>query len=695
MDIPSIEKTVFLIDRKDLDTQTTMDFQSYAFNDTIDVDETDNVTGLGQRLADGKRQAIVTTIQKLQRLVNKRLAGKEETARYKKIKGLKIAFVVDECHRAVSPQTKRELERFFSNSLWYGFTGTPRFDENPYPKMGDLPRTTEQLYGKCLHPYTIKEAIHDRAVLGFQVEHLAGAGMGKNDANEDLAVYKEERHMLQVLDVILNRSANKFGFQNGRGKTYEAILTVSSIQMAQRYYELLTDIKEGRAGVKISEETKAALPDFPKFAITYSVTEDEEGSTVNQEKMLQSLRDYNGMFGTHFGKGQIQSYNKNLNKRLARKEGKYRSRDQQLDLVIVVDRLLTGFDAPCLSTLFIDRQPFGPHDLIQAFSRTNRLFDKGKLYGQIVTFQSPNHFKKAVDDALKLYSMGGTGEAVVQEWDAVEKDFIRNLAALRYAAVHPGVIPGMSQKEKALFAGKFQKFDRSFAQLQSFTRYKEQDLEGYGITRQEYEEYAAHYLNVMEELRSGGEDHNADGDDGDDRPDKNYELVSYIQTRVDYEYIISLLQDIVNDPEDGEEESEEERSRKLEEAREYVEVLRRDNPKLGELMARLITDIENNREAYRNKHISAVLEDMKRKAVESVVREFAAEWYVSEDTMMYAADHYRGGELPNISKIKEDADYGSYRENTENPVNKLAYRKALTQELKKMIENEILPLCDQ
>lgn len=695
MDIPSIEKTVFLIDRKDLDTQTTMDFQSYAFNDTIDVDETDNVTGLSQRLADGKRQAIVTTIQKLQRLINKRLAGKEETARYKKIKGLKIAFVVDECHRAVSPQTKRELEKFFSHSLWYGFTGTPRFDENPYPKMGDLPRTTEQLYGKCLHPYTIKEAIHDRAVLGFQVEHLAGAGMEKNDANEDLTVYKEDCHMLQVLDVILNRSANKFGFQNGRGKTYEAILTASSIQMAQRYYELLTDVKEGRASVKISEETKAALPDFPKFAITYSVTEDEEGSTVNQEKMLRSLRDYNEMFGTHFGKGQIQSYNKNLNKRLARKEGKYKSRDQQLDLVIVVDRLLTGFDAPCLSTLFIDRQPFGPHDLIQAFSRTNRLFDKGKLYGQIVTFQSPNHFKKAVDDALKLYSMGGTGEAVVQEWDAVEKDFIRNLAALRYAAAHPGMIPGMSLKEKTLFAGRFQKFDRSFARLQSFTRYNENDLEGYGITRQEYEEYAAHYLNVIEELRSGGDDHNAGGNGGDDRLDKNYELVSYIQTKVDYEYIISLLQEIVNYPEDGDEESEDERSKKLEEAKEYVDVLRKDNARLGELMARLIKDIENNREAYRNKHISAILEDMRRKAVESMVREFAAEWHVNEDTTMYAADHYRGGELPNISKVKEDSDYGSYKESVKNPMNKLAYRKTLTQELRKLIENEIMPLRDQ
>ncbi len=462
--------------------------------------------------------------------------------------------------------------------------------------------------------------------------------------------------------------------------------------MAQRYYELLTDIKEGRASVKISEETKAALPDFPKFAITYSVTEDEEGSDVNQEKMLRSLRDYNGMFGTHFGKGQIQSYNKNLNKRLARKEGKYKSRDQQLDIVIVVDRLLTGFDAPCLSTLFIDRQPFGPHDLIQAFSRTNRLFDNGKMYGQIVTFQSPNHFKKAVDNALKLYSMGGTGDALVQEWDVVEKNFIQNLAALRYVAAQPGVIPGMSLKEKASFASRFQKFDRSFAQLQSFTRYNENDLEGYGITRQEYEEYIAHYLNVIEELRSSGDDSNANGEGGDDRPDKNYELVSYIQTKVDYEYIVSLLQDIVNYSDDEDEESENERNKKLEEAREYVDTLCKDNAKLGELMARLITDIENNREAYRNQHISAILEDMRRKAVEAVVREFAAKWYVNEGTVMYAADHYRDGNLPNINRIKEDADYSSYKESVEKPMNKLAYRKALTQELKKMIENEIIPL---
>ena len=165
MDIPAIDKTIFLIDRKDLDTQTTMAFQAYANNDLVDVDETENVGDLKKKLKSDDRQVIVTTIQKLHLLITKRL--EEGTPEYNKIKGLKLAFVVDECHRAVTPKTKRELEKFFGNSLWFGFTGTPRFAENPYPQMGDLPRTTEELYGERLHRYTIQNAIHDNAVLGF------------------------------------------------------------------------------------------------------------------------------------------------------------------------------------------------------------------------------------------------------------------------------------------------------------------------------------------------------------------------------------------------------------------------------------------------------------------------------------------------------------------------------------------------
>lgn len=161
--------------------------------------------------------------------------------------------------------------------------------------------------------------------------------------------------MLKVLDVILNKSYYKLGFQNGKGETYEGLLTTSSIQLAQKYYDLLLRVKKGETSLKIDERIRQVLPDFPKFAITYSVTENEEGSHVNQQKMQRSLDEYNRMFGTKYELSQIQSYNGNLNKRLARKDAKFKSRNEQLDLVIVVDRLLTGFDAPCLSTIFIDR----------------------------------------------------------------------------------------------------------------------------------------------------------------------------------------------------------------------------------------------------------------------------------------------------------------------------------------------------
>lgn len=245
MDIPAIDKAIFLIDRKDLDTQTTMAFKTYANNDLIDVDETNNINDLKKKLKSDDRQVIVTTIQKLHRLVTKRLD--EDSTDYSKIKNLKIAFVADECHRAVTPGTKRELERFFGNSLWFGFTGTPRFAENPYPQMGDLPRTTEELYGKCLHKYTIQNAIHDNAVLGFQVEHNGP----KNIEDEtDSRIYDNEKHMLNVLDIILNKSYHKLGFQNGKGQTYEALLTTSSIQQAQKYYDLLTRVKRVKHRLK-------------------------------------------------------------------------------------------------------------------------------------------------------------------------------------------------------------------------------------------------------------------------------------------------------------------------------------------------------------------------------------------------------------------------------------------------------------
>lgn len=688
MDIPALDKAIFLIDRKDLDTQTTMAFRAYANNDLIDVDETENVNDLKKKLKSDDRQAIVTTIQKLHRLIAWKL--KEDTSEYSKIKNLKIAFVVDECHRAVTPGTKRELGRFFGNSLWFGFTGTPRFAENPYPQLGDLPRTTEELYGKVLHKYTIQNAIHDNAVLGFQVEHNGP----KNVADEtDGIVYENETHMLKVLDVILNKSYHKLGFQNGKGKTYEALLTTRSIQMAQRYYELLTRVKNGETPLKIDEKIKQVLPDFPKFAITYSVSENEEGSLVNQQKMQGSLDDYNDMFGTKYELSQIQGYNENLNKRLARKDAKFQSRNEQLDLVIVVDRLLTGFDAPCMSVIFIDRQPMGPHDLIQAFSRTNRIYDKNKVYGQIVTFQAPVLFKKCVDNAIKLYSAGGTKEALLAEWDEVEQAFKRALAALRVSAQTPSEIPGMSLKEKKMFVKIFQSFDKLFAQLKSFTNYEDSMLSEYGITEEEYVDYAGHYQNVLEEI----ENEKPDAGEGDtDMPevDPDYELMAYSNTKIDYEYIINLIQNIVSPDDDASDVPPEEKQRKIDEVKQYVEELRKENPKIADIMSNLICEIESGEDKYKGKSILNIVENMKQDCIEKVIADFCVTWYASKEDVMYAATHYRDGVIPNESAIKATVDYASYKAAQERALPKFKYYAQMIAELRDTLDKEIKPLIN-
>lgn len=691
MDIPSLDKTIFLIDRKDLDTQTTMAFQAYANNDLIDVNETDNVNDLKKKLKSEDRQVIVTTIQKLQRLITKRL--QEGTPEYNKIKNLRIAFVVDECHRAVTPGTKRELERFFGKSLWYGFTGTPRFSENPYPKMGDLPRTTDELYGERLHRYTIQNAIHDNAVLGFQVEHNGPKTMSDET---DSKLYDNEAHMLKVLDVILNKSYHKLGFQNGKGKTYEALLTTSSIPLAQKYYELLTKVKEGNTPLRIAEKIRQVLPDFPKFAITYSVTENEEGSQVNQQKMQKSLDDYNNMFGTKFDLAQIQSYNGNLNKRLARKDPKFKRRHEQLDLIIVVDRLLTGFDAPCMSTMFIDRQPMGPHDLIQAFSRTNRIFDKNKTYGQIVTFQAPKLFKESVDNAVKLYSAGGTNDSILAEWDEVEKAFRTALKALRIAAGAPTAIPGMSLAEKKVFAKIFQTFDRLFAQLKSFSNYSDKLLEEYDITEEEYEDYVAHYKNVIEEIKREKEEGNDGGEDEEETSDldSEYELMAYSNTKIDYEYIINLIQNIVSPGEDEEDISPEERQKQIDEVKQYIAELRNGNPKMADIMSNLVSEIEVDADRYKGHSILNIVETTKQKYIENRISDFCEKWYAEPDDVMYAAMHYRNDEIPNEGVIKATIDYTCYKANAEKAVPKFKYYKMCMDELKEVLDTEIKPLIN-
>ncbi|MDE7176481.1 MAG: HsdR family type I site-specific deoxyribonuclease [Lachnospiraceae bacterium] len=686
MDIPAIEKTVFLIDRKDLDVQTKMAFQSYADNDTIDVDDTDFVDSLIEKMADDNRQMIVTTRQKMQIMVNRRL--KEGTKLYEKIKSLKVAFVVDECHRAVTPQTKRDLERFFANSLWYGFTGTPIFEENSYEQKGDLPQTTEQLYGECLHSYTIKEAIHDEAVLGFMVENLGAKDLNADDAKK---VYETEEHMRKVLNVILNQSYDKFGMNNDKGRTYEAILTTGSIERAQKYYDLLKKVKEGKDELKISDTVHKALPDFPKFAITYSLSENEEVSTVNQDKMKESLKDYSEMFGSSYKIDAINAYNNNLNERLARKEKKYLDRGQQLDLVIVVDRLLTGFDAPCLSTLFIDRQPMAPQNIIQAFSRTNRLFDNNKQYGQIVTFQAPKEYKDAINTALRLYSRGGDGNPIAEDWDDVKASFSISLKTIRNLAQTSADIAGLSRKQKKAFVHLFRALDHDFAHLKSFSVYEPYILDEFGFSESEYEDYAAMYKNVMEELKKP--DNNPDPDEEPVWDD--YDLVAYSKLRIDFEYIVELLRGVLESLDQSQNDFDEaEFEIRIRAIREIIAEFASDNQKLGVLLTQVVDEIEKDKERFLGQDISVIINQMRYAVIDAEIRRYAEKWYLDFEDVKYEAFHFSDGELANENKLKDSADYAAYKEANEEALPKFKFRKLMIDEFKNVLMPEIAPLID-
>lgn len=683
MDIPSIEKTIFLIDRKDLDVQTKLAFQSYADNDTIDVDDTENVNALIKKLTDGRRQMIVTTRQKMQTMINKRL--KEGTTDYNKIRALKVAFVVDECHRAVTPQTKRELEAFFANSLWFGFTGTPIFEDNKYEQKGDLAQTTKQLYGDCLHSYTIKEAIHDGAVLGFMVETL---GKSNLKPEEEECTYGTEAHMRRVLDVILNKSYAKFGMEKGRGETYEAMFTVSSIEQAQKYYELIKRIKAGQDELKISEDIRRALPDFPKVAITYSVTENEESSKVNQDKMQEALDDYKEMFGSKssYSLSTIGAYNDNLNDRLARKDKRYFNRSQQLDIVIVVDRLLTGFDAPCLSTLFVDRQPMSPQNLIQAFSRTNRLFDTKKQYGQIVTFQSPQAFKEAINSALALYSRGGEGELLAEDFETVKEEFITSLKIVRLLAETPQEVISLSKEQKIQFIADFRGLDHSFNHLKAFTDYDPHILTENHFSQEEYEDYAAVYKNVLAELKT---DEPGEGNANDTITD-DYELVAVDKITVDYDYIIDLISGFVDSL--GDVESEAEYEKKLAEIKDTIAAYSEDNPKLGALLEGVLEDIINHKEKYENQDVSIIVNQLRQSAIEKEIRQFSEKWFVDFEDVKYEAYHFKDGKLANENKLKEKANYAAYKEATEEPVKKFKFFSAMIKDFKDVLMPEIAPL---
>ena len=496
--------------------------------------------------------------------------------------------------------------------------------------------------------------------------------------------------MWKVVESIVNRSQRKLGLYNGRGNSYTALLTTSSISQAQRYYDLFKELNAGKAPFTISKATKERLPDFPKIAITYSVTENDVNSTLNQDAMRKSIRDYNEMFGTSYSLENIRQYNANINDRLARKQARYLSREEQLDIVIVVDRLLTGFDAPCLSTLFIDRPPMQPQNIIQAFSRTNRIFDKNKQYGQIVVYQLPHTFAKAVEEALILYSNGGENEILAPEWKVAHNRLKKAAASLKKFTLDPSGPPINELPDATLkqFAKAFQGFDKGLAAAQVYTEYDSDGIkEELAIDDKDIEAYTSAYNNVIEELKRRKV---TDGSEEDDI-DIEYELEIVQQATINYEYIVNLIQAYVSDSRDDKPAVSQKR---VVEITNYVDRLKNNNEKLGTLMESLWRKIQANPKKFQNQNVQTLLQTMKNETIEHLVKDVATTWGADPAEALFYAENFdpKKESNPGEESLKRHMDYEMYKEKTENPVKKISYWREFKDAYSNLIREEILPL---
>ena len=698
--IPSIQKTIFLIDRNDLDTQTTQAFETYAQNDSIDVEGTENSYSLARKLVSSDKRVIVTTRQKMQALFKRIAQDQEQKRLYRKLKDVKLAFIVDECHRAVSPDQKNEIDAFFTKNppLWYGFTGTPIFAENAREAKGKNARTTEQQYGKCLHKYTIKDAIRDKAVLGFQVEEESNVSEDADESDTDARnkEYASLSHMKAVVKRILNNSYRKLGIYNkdNRGYTYDAIFTTSSIKQAQKYYRIFRDvINDKDPDIKIPNRIKKVLPDFPKIAITYSIGENGDGDEANQNEMKQSLEDYNKMFNTHYSMAELGAYNTNVNDRLARKKDEFKPRSQQLDIVIVVDRLLTGFDAPCLSTLFLDRAPMPYKDLIQAFSRTNRIFDRDKRYGQIVTYQYPKKYKESINGALMLYTEGSEKQALAPTWDESILEFNNaEKKIIKYQGDHGIPITEAPLEDQKRFLKEYQDFDKSLGAIKTYNEFNNIDLEkDYGLDPMFIEDTRATYEVVKEKVKEAtGKDKPTTEDD--DQFDPDYELENTGRQEINYAYIVQLIQAYI--PSDDKENSKRTKA-EVKEIDDYIENLGKNNKSLADIVNNLWFQIKFDPEKFRNKQVNELLQNMIDDAREDLIKKFADENGLNIDDLKFVIRHYDPNEVDHqqtgINALLSFKVFSGFRK-IHPDMNMLQWKKKVRLGLNKFYKEQISPL---
>lgn len=539
MELPEVYKVVFVVDRKDLDYQTMNEFNAFK-KDSVDV--TNNTQSLVRQLTDNTK-LVLTTIQKLNNAISERFAGAIEALRHQK-----IVFIFDECHRSQFGDTHDRITKFFEKSQLIGFTGTPIFAENA-SKNDYGKRTTKDLFGNCLHKYVITDAIKDQNVLRFGIEYI---GKYRNKSNtfidievEDIdkqEVLNSEKRISKIVDYIIAHHSQKTF-----NKDYSALLAVSSIDNVIKYYDLFKQKKvAGEHDLRIAtiftygtnEDSEEAQDYLPSDEVDFEVL--AEGPTSYQakhtrDKLESYIIDYNKMYGTSFStkdSQQFENYFKNISKRLKDREKESFNNDRdRLDIVIVVNMMLTGFDAKKVNTLYVDKN-LKQHGLIQAYSRTNRILGEQKSQGNILSFRN---LKKATDEAITLFSNKEAIEVVTMpSYEAIAEKFDQALESLReITPTHQSVNDLESEEDEAQFVQAFRKLMRAMNVLQSYTDFDWEDLP---IDEQEFEDYKSKYLDLYEKVKRDTEKQKTSILD-----DIDFELELIHRDQINVAYILKLL----------------------------------------------------------------------------------------------------------------------------------------------------------
>ena len=396
-----IDKVFFVVDRKDLDYQTMKEYQKFSPDS---VNGSDSTSGLKRNLEKDDNKIIVTTIQKLNNLMK----TENDLAIYQK----QVVFIFDEAHRSQFGEAQINLKRKFKKFYQFGFTGTPIFPENA---LGS--ETTASVFGRELHSYVITDAIRDEKVLKFKVDYNDVRPQFKSieteidekklSAAENKTALLHPARIKEISQYILQNFRLKTHKNQGSNKGFNAMFAVSSVDAAKCYYEGLKKLQsESEKPLKIATIFSFAANE-EQSAIGEIVDESFEPSAMDvtaKEFLTNAINDYNAMFKTSYGvdSNEFQNYYRDLAKRVKNKE---------IDLIIVVGMFLTGFDAPTLNTIFVDKN-LRYHGLIQAFSRTNRIYDATKTFGNIVTFRD---LEKATIDAITLFGDSNTKNVVLEK----------------------------------------------------------------------------------------------------------------------------------------------------------------------------------------------------------------------------------------------------------------------------------------